>query len=355
MVTIGDAIQRVSANVYLELRKLLSFMERQDPELRTTELRKFIVRSRVKLMQLYTLLKWLSLQNKMQIFNHIQTFNNKLLWIDTALARNLDELYFAHASLYSFRSPQMLIKDAIAKVNQANSDVDALTTTTTLATNPIDKYLIDPSVIQQQLSIYLKVKYDAEKDLIGRMYPGIKIHHGDGVMLIQYCNYFNLALTLSHLHQHAHYIVLDCEVLSNTHRYEQHQVEFSKHHANSELLSTLRQFALSYRVTTTSESVSASDSTKMNSNVPNSANATMEIATNSCDEATTEQNHLALSKLLKIARYLSIYTSLRLLHQQAVDICATVLGTNATTEFEETSQYFGCNLAFWKSEFTGFV
>jgi len=58
-ITVGDALKNVSARIYTNLKNLFLVLSEQDPELRTSELRLFITRSKKLLYQLLAVLKWL--------------------------------------------------------------------------------------------------------------------------------------------------------------------------------------------------------------------------------------------------------------------------------------------------------
>ena len=58
-VTVGDALKRLSSRIYLNLKNLFPILAEQDPELRTSELRLFVTRSKKVLFQMLAIMRWL--------------------------------------------------------------------------------------------------------------------------------------------------------------------------------------------------------------------------------------------------------------------------------------------------------
>ena len=57
--TVGDSLKRISSRIYNDIKKLFLILADQDPELRTSEMRIFISRTKKVLYQMLAILKWL--------------------------------------------------------------------------------------------------------------------------------------------------------------------------------------------------------------------------------------------------------------------------------------------------------
>jgi hypothetical protein len=184
-------------------------MRGQDPELRTTELRQFISRSRRKLLQLYALAKWLSSAGITQCFRAIADFNGQLTTLDQETARNLDEMYFCHAGIFTMRSRPYEVPLAV--------DIAATRTYPSLPSSmfscgkPDFPAAMDLDTVRRDLNVYLRAKICAsslqEREAMTVVVEG-------GVLKLEVAHYFALYLTLSTLSEDANWLVLNCRLLT---------------------------------------------------------------------------------------------------------------------------------------------
>ncbi len=237
-ITLGDALKKLSNNVQTELQNTLFLMRNQDPELRTTELRAFLSRTRTKLSQIYAMLRWLSSPGISQCFRSISDFNGQLQSMEGEMARNLDEMYFCHASIFSMRSRPLEIiraKDILARETYYNLPAAMFS-----CGKPDFPAELDPVAVSRDLTVYLRTKLSLE-DISDLPFP-VSVTIEDGLLTLECNYYFRLFLTLKALHENADWSVLNCFLLSDAASGAPTVASFDKDRTNleSKLVASLR-------------------------------------------------------------------------------------------------------------------
>ena len=291
-ITLGDALKKLSNNVQTELQNTLFLMRNQDPELRTTELRAFLSRTRTKLSQIYAMLRWLSSPGISQCFRSISDFNGQLQSMEGEMARNLDEMYFCHASIFSMRSRPLEIikaKDILARETYFNLPAAMFS-----CGKPDFPAELDSIEVSRDLTVYLRTKLSLEAISDLPFVVTIKIE--DGLLTLECNHYFRLFLTLKALHETAEWMVLNCLLLSDAATGAPSVVSFDKDRINLEkkLVALLRGMAVLDSPVVTEEENAATE-TKSDF-VPSARNV--------------------LKELVLECRHTAVRGSVRLLHQQ---------------------------------------
>ena len=213
-IPLGDVLQKIAAHVSTDLKVLIALMAKQDPELRTLELKNFITRTKRKLLQTLALLRWLSSSNVMASFSALSDFNRQLISVDGVLSRGLDELYFTHFHMYAMRSRQYCVSKAMDIL--ASKTYPFLPASVFSCGRP-DFPLHDndgnsSSVISNDLDVFIRAKLILH-DSLPHDVPQVEKLVAGGVLAIEYPNYFILHLTLCELHERARWKILGCKLL----------------------------------------------------------------------------------------------------------------------------------------------
>ena len=242
-ISLGDAFCRLSHHIQTDLQNTLLLMRGQDPELRTTEMRQFLARSRKKMLQIYALVKWLSSPGVAQCFRAIADFNGQLATMDQVMARNLDEMYFCHASIFSMRSRPFEIKrsiDILARRTYYNLPGSMFS-----CGKPDFPEQLEPESVIRDLNLFLRLKLVADNFLSNN--DSFKINVNKGILRIEYPHYFAIYLTLTNLSETAKWQVLNCKLLVHSLETPDNSNSTSniKHsEAENKLLTPLREIAL---------------------------------------------------------------------------------------------------------------
>lgn len=205
-ISLGDALRKLAVNMQTDLQNSLLLMRGQDPELRTVEMRSFIARSRRKLTQFYAIVRWLSTAGVSQCFRGVADFNSQMATIDGEMARNLDEMYFVHASIYSMRSRPLEVTKAMDML--ARKTYYNLPGAMFSCGRPEFPQALDPEEVVRDLCVFTNVKLNSS-DRIGSNWP-VNLSVTQGMLTIDYPGYFQLFLTLKTLSEHSDWTVLNC-------------------------------------------------------------------------------------------------------------------------------------------------
>lgn len=213
-IPLGDVLQKIAAHVSTDLKVLIALMAKQDPELRTLELKNFIARTKRKLLQTLALLRWLSSSNVMASFGALSDFNRQLISVDGVLSRGLDELYFTHFHMYAMRSRQYCVSRAMDIL--ASKTYPFLPESVFSCGRPDfplhhDRDSTSSSVISSDLDVFIRAKLILH-DPLPRDVPVKKLVTG-GVLVIEYPHYFIMHLTLCELHETSRWKILGCKLL----------------------------------------------------------------------------------------------------------------------------------------------
>eukprot|EP01032_Pedospumella_encystans_P014851 gene14851-17034_t len=291
-ITLGDALKKLSNNVQTELQNTLFLMRNQDPELRTTELRAFLSRTRTKLSQIYAMLRWLSSPGISQCFRSISDFNGQLQSMEGEMARNLDEMYFCHASIFSMRSRPLEIikaKDILARETYYNLPAAMFS-----CGKPDFPAELDAVAVSRDLTVYLRTKLSLEA-ITDLPFP-VTIKIEEGLLTLECSHYFRLFLTLKALHETAEWMVLNCLLLSDAATGAPTVVSFDKDRMTLEkkLVASLRGMAVLDSPVVTEEENAATETKS--------------------DVIPVVRN--VLKELVLECRHTAVRGSVRLLHQQ---------------------------------------
>jgi len=201
-------MRRLSFDIFSEVKSIQVLMRGMDPDMRTVELKNWIGRSKRKLMQLYGLMRWLSLPNSSHIFRSVADFSFQLSTVDANMVRSLDELYFAHALVFSMRSrPYELLR---AKDILCKSSYTALPDALFACGRPEIPTLLEPATVESDLDIFIRTKLA----LVDPLPPGMPLRASvaSGVLCIEYTSYFALSLSLNTMDEAAPWSVLKCAI-----------------------------------------------------------------------------------------------------------------------------------------------
>lgn len=203
-VPLGDALQRAVAQIYSDTNLLLLDLKRQDPELRTTELRSFLANSKAKLLQLLSIVRWLGKPHIMQLFHSITQYNMDMATIDGVMARNLDEMFFIHGSVFPLRSSRH--ECVVARQVMTNGVYCSLPmATNTAGRKPLPADMPAP-ILQGKLDLFIRCKL-ARLDPLpkdSRYVAAIR----SGVLHVSCRNVFSLQLTLQALASDASWMLV---------------------------------------------------------------------------------------------------------------------------------------------------
>jgi hypothetical protein len=208
-VSLGDAIQRAALSMQNDLQNTLLMMRSQDPEQRTTELKHFIARNRKKALQLYALTRWMSSPGILQCFRAIADYNGQISVVDQEMARNLDEMYFCHAGIYTMRSRPYEVSSAVDI--SVEGSYNGLPTSVFSCGRPEFPDLLDASVVKRNLDLCLQAKLQLSGALTAR--KNVVFTVSGGLLKLSVPKFYCLYLTLSHLSEQAIWTVLNCNLL----------------------------------------------------------------------------------------------------------------------------------------------
>jgi hypothetical protein len=208
-VSLGDAIQRAALSMQNDLQNTLLMMRSQDPEQRTTELKHFIARNRKKALQLYALTRWMSSPGILQCFRAISDYNGQISVVDQEMARNLDEVYFCHAGIYTMRSRPYEVSSAVDI--SVEGSYNGLPTSVFSCGRPEFPDLLDASVVKRNLDLCLQAKLQLSGALTAR--KNVVFTVSGGLLKLTVPKFYCLYLTLSHLSEQALWTVLNCNLL----------------------------------------------------------------------------------------------------------------------------------------------
>lgn len=351
--TLGDAIQKISISIYLEIDKLLGLMQNQDPELRTLEFRTFIHRSRKKLLQLFALIRWLSMPGVSDCFRSVSNYNSQVSTIDDGTARSLDEVYFTHAGIFSMRSRPFEISRAIDVLTRKT--YYNLPSTMFSCGKPSFPAKLDENLTVKDLNIFLRSKVYMV-DRLPTCYP-IGAVIADGILTITYSHYFELFLTLVTLDEDADWRVLGCRLFIEQPLFNINgdlmTTDYDVSYVERGLVDCLRNL-IADKERRDKVAVVADDQTV------NEDNKSELLIAPDAASISDEVPRLLLYRMINICRHAAIATNLRLLYAQTLPVDGTTavipslsswyMGIIAS-RFEETSDCTYLSVKYWKSQF----
>lgn len=334
-ISLGDALRKLAVNLQTDLQNSLLLMRGQDPELRTVEMRSFIARSRRKLTQFYALVRWLSTAGVSQCFRGIADFSSQMTTIDEEMARNLDEMYFTHASIYSMRSRPLEITKAMDIL--ARKTYHNLPGAMFSCGRPEFPRALEPGDVTRDLDVFLKIKVNLV-DIIQQDWP-VKVSIAQGLLTIEYPNFFQLFLTLRTLSERADWTVLNCRLsyeMNDSVTQTQAQVEISQD--KTQLIDSLRKLC-----------------TVQPAEVAHSEQEIQDSSTEAVHGTELKENKL--QAMLLQCRAAALTAGLKVLHQQLVGSLETpsyfkdTFSANLVTR--DSTRYL--SLKFWRSTYHRYV
>ena len=101
---LGDVVQRCARFVLADLTRSLESLHRLTADSRTTGLRECLNRSKVLLLQLLALCRWIGASEASAVFRQTSAVDRRIADRDLAMNVDLDRMFYLHAALYSMRS-----------------------------------------------------------------------------------------------------------------------------------------------------------------------------------------------------------------------------------------------------------
>lgn len=205
------------------------------------------------------------------------------------MARNLDEMYFCHASIFSMRSrPLEIIKAKDILARETYHNLPAAMFSCGKPDFPND---LEPASVSRDLTVYIRTKLSLE-DISGLPFPLVTTIQ-DGLLTLECSHYFKLFLTLKTLHEGSQWCVLNCLLLNDAAPGAPVVGTFDSDKVllEQKLVNTLRGIASADPVVMSDEG------------------AAME-------SKTPEPVRNVLQELLQECRHTAVTASVRLLHQQ---------------------------------------
>lgn len=214
---LGDCLHNVAAAIHSDLVLLLRDMARQEGDLRTSAMRDFVHRNRKLLYQILALCTWLRQDNILQIFQAVQQFRLESSMLSNLFHRNVDEVYFLHASLYNLIAPKHQVRLALDIVtHRTYQNLPTSIFTFGSRTFPV---LLPPPEVQQRLDVCIRAKL-ALYDKAPSMFK-VKMCLKEGALKLQCGHYFLLFLSLQQLQATANWKVLGYKII--------HDAQYAKH------------------------------------------------------------------------------------------------------------------------------
>lgn len=209
---LGQVLRKVALEIYLDVKYMIEEMKKQDRELRTSVMKLFVARTKVKLTQLYLMTRWLSGRNVMDFFNRINDTGNQMQFVTNGLALKLDEMFFSHSAVYAMRTEQLKLSRAADCLIQGGlRNLPASVFLIGSSSFPVDQvYRITPS----DLNLYIRSKlFVANSDSINT--SGLTLSVSNGVIELSIPHFLVLYLTLQQLSLDAKWNVLGVRILSS--------------------------------------------------------------------------------------------------------------------------------------------
>jgi hypothetical protein len=231
------------------------------------------------------------------------------------MARNLDEMYFCHASIFSMRSRPLEIikaKDILARETYYN-----LPSSMFSCGKPDFPMELDPDSVSRDLTVFIhtKLKIECSEEVQFPLTRSIE----NGILTFDCCHYFRLYLTLKVLHEESEWCVLNCQLLNeaaidapNVSGFETDKTVLEK-----KLIGVLRGIA--------------SSAIADGSVAPDSSCAAV--------ESKSEPVRNTVGELLSACRSTAIHASVRLLYQQLLTSpqCASYFKESVQVSLVEAS------------------
>eukprot|EP01031_Cornospumella_fuschlensis_P045735 gene45735-55976_t len=211
-VPLGDAIQKIVAQIYTDANRTLSNLKAQDPELRTTELRGFLANTKAKLLQLLAVIRWLNKPHVVSLFHSLVQFNSCLGDVDSVMSRSLDEMYFLHGSLFSLRSSRhevFLAKSILSNAKYPNLPLAV----TTAGRKPLPVAMC-PKALARKMQIYIQSKLHLTDAIPDEKPYTLSVR--DSALYVEKKYVFSVKLTLSCLSVDSGWVILSLQLPSPT-------------------------------------------------------------------------------------------------------------------------------------------
>ena len=103
-VKAGDLVHRTARFVLSDLTRTLEGLHRLTEDSRTTAFRDLLNRSKVLLLQLLAVSRWIGASGTSAVFRQVEAMDRRMADRELALNSDLDRLFYLHAALYMMRS-----------------------------------------------------------------------------------------------------------------------------------------------------------------------------------------------------------------------------------------------------------
>lgn len=203
-------LRKVALEIYLDVKYMIEEMKKQDRELRTSVMKLFVARTKVKLTQLYLMTRWLSGRNVIDFFHRMNDTGNQMQMINNGLALKLDEMFFSHSAVYAMRTEQLKLSRAADVLIHGG-----------LRNLPVSVFLIGSSsfpvdqvyrITQSDLDLYIKSKFFVSD--FNNCSDELSLTASEGVVRIFKPFFFELFLTLQQLSLTSKWNLLGVRILS---------------------------------------------------------------------------------------------------------------------------------------------
>jgi len=222
-ISLGDLVQKTAVSVHKEMDEIRLSLKSKDPELRTVSLRAFVSKTMKKLAQLYAICNWVDSPGVVAFFDSISTLHTQIMMIETQLTEVQDRLYWAHNMMFSLRSRPLEIQVASEVLSSGTYHELPLSIFSCGKT-------IEPGIefklyteeqkkkMLEEMNVFIRAKL-ALNDQIPCGLTHVQL--GKGFLLMRVNDAYEVTVSLDHLHERAHWVVLSVHILTESHADEQ--------------------------------------------------------------------------------------------------------------------------------------
>ena len=245
---LGDVVNRTVRFLYLDIQRAVEGLGRQTEDMRTIALQQLFHRTKIVLLQLLIICRWIGEPEVVQFMQQIEALQRRISTTNNGFNADMDRLYFLHAGLYPLRSHAYEIR-AAKDILYHRSFSQLLPQSIFLrdSSHPSlssPSYIENKEVILQDMNIFLQAKMYLTDALPSELAVDYRIE--EGLLKLTSASFFTLILTLSDLHENAHWHVVGVDLEVQHHPIEACLFSASRYDTSSteeRLLTTLRDLA----------------------------------------------------------------------------------------------------------------
>lgn len=202
---LGDVVGRAARHVHADLQRSIDALARQTEDRRTLSLRDLVQRSRVILLQLLVLCRWIGSPETAELTARIEAVKARVGAGETALNGDVDRLFYLHAGLYPMRTRRFDVATAVHLINYGTYAhlPTSLLLSDHLSTEQSD---VDKPAMLAHLDTYIQAKLCLH-DTVPSSIDELTV--ADGCLHLQKHSWFELRLTLSDLSDQAGWVIVD--------------------------------------------------------------------------------------------------------------------------------------------------